>query len=360
MADGDRAAVYVDLVYIPAEILADREGLRGKRLVRLDAVELVDGHIRLGERLAGGGNGANAHYAGLNARGSADYELRHGLNAELGSLFGAHYNDCGSAVVDAGGVARGNGAVLLEGGAELSKRFHGGTGTVVLVLLELDHLLLDLYHYGNDLLIELALFLSLGGVLLGTESELILHFAGDAPLLGNVFCGDAHVVIVERLPEAVLYHHIDNVRGGHAHAVAVARLGDGISGGAHVLHAANHHAVRLAGHYHGGGKVDGLKTGTAYVVDGLRGDLHGDARLDGRLTSDALAEAALQYAAHNDLVNVGGVYARAADGFLYDDGAQLNGGDVLQRTSEGTDGGTDGARNNNFLRHIQYTSNDIL
>src|ERR1043166_1753132 len=42
MADRDRAAVDVDLGGIPTEVLVDRAGLRGKCLVRLDQVEIVD------------------------------------------------------------------------------------------------------------------------------------------------------------------------------------------------------------------------------------------------------------------------------------------------------------------------------
>src|SRR5215468_11371667 len=42
MAEGDRAAVDVDLVGIPAEVLVDGAGLRRERLVRLDQVEVAD------------------------------------------------------------------------------------------------------------------------------------------------------------------------------------------------------------------------------------------------------------------------------------------------------------------------------
>src|SRR5690348_1869351 len=37
----DRAAVDVDLRDVPAEVLVDRAGLRGERLVRLDELEIV-------------------------------------------------------------------------------------------------------------------------------------------------------------------------------------------------------------------------------------------------------------------------------------------------------------------------------
>ena len=46
MAERDRAAIDVDLVDIPAEILVDRASLRGKGLVGLDQVEIVDATSR--------------------------------------------------------------------------------------------------------------------------------------------------------------------------------------------------------------------------------------------------------------------------------------------------------------------------
>ena len=41
MADRDRAAVDVDLAGVPAEVLVDRAGLRGERLVGLDQIEVL-------------------------------------------------------------------------------------------------------------------------------------------------------------------------------------------------------------------------------------------------------------------------------------------------------------------------------
>ena len=50
VADGDGAAVDVDLVGVPAELLADRERLGGEGLVGLDQVEVGDRPAGLLER----------------------------------------------------------------------------------------------------------------------------------------------------------------------------------------------------------------------------------------------------------------------------------------------------------------------
>src|SRR6516162_1920589 len=51
MADGDGAAVDVDLLRVPAKTLVDRAGLGGEGLVRLDQVEVLDGPTGLLQRL---------------------------------------------------------------------------------------------------------------------------------------------------------------------------------------------------------------------------------------------------------------------------------------------------------------------
>ena len=51
MADGDGAAVDVDLVGVPADALVDGAGLGGEGLVGFDEVEIVDVPAGLLERL---------------------------------------------------------------------------------------------------------------------------------------------------------------------------------------------------------------------------------------------------------------------------------------------------------------------
>ena len=55
MADGDGAAIDVDLVGVPAELLADRERLGGERLVGFNQVEVLDRPAGFLQRLLRGG-----------------------------------------------------------------------------------------------------------------------------------------------------------------------------------------------------------------------------------------------------------------------------------------------------------------
>src|SRR5204863_9488675 len=51
MTDGDGAAVHVQLLDVDVELLVRRDDLRGERLVDLDQVDVIDGHLRPGQRL---------------------------------------------------------------------------------------------------------------------------------------------------------------------------------------------------------------------------------------------------------------------------------------------------------------------
>src|SRR5579864_9648023 len=54
MADGDCAAIDVDLAGVPAEVLVDRASLRDERLVGLDQIEVADAPTGLLQRRARG------------------------------------------------------------------------------------------------------------------------------------------------------------------------------------------------------------------------------------------------------------------------------------------------------------------
>ena len=115
VADGDGAAVDVDLAHVEVQLTGDGDGLRGEGFVGLDEVDVLDGHAGLGHGLTGGGNGADAHDLGIDAALAPADELRHGLEAILLDGLAGGENDGGSAVVDAGGVAGGHALNVLAG-----------------------------------------------------------------------------------------------------------------------------------------------------------------------------------------------------------------------------------------------------
>ena len=186
-----------------------------------------------------------------------------------------------------------------------------------------------------------------GGTGLAAQGQLILHLAGDAVLFGHVLGGDAHVAVVERIPQAVVDHHVGH--GGVVHAGAPAGGIDGVGSHAHALHTAGHDALSLAGHDGAVSDGNAVQTGAAHLVQGGGGGLDGQTGLQGGLTGGVLAQTSLQHVAEEQLVDLGGLDAAALQGFLDDQGAQFNGGGALQRAAEAAHSGTSHAYQINFF-----------
>ena len=92
-----------------------------------------------------------------------------------------------------------------------------------------------------------------------------------------------------------------------------------------------------------------MQTGAAHLVQGGGGGLDGQTGLQGGLTGGVLAQTSLQHVAEEQLVDLGGLDAAALQGFLDDQGAQLNGGGALQRAAEAAHSGTSHAYQINFF-----------
>ena len=199
-------------------------------------------------------------------------------------------------------------------------------------------LLAGLYLNRNNLILELAGLDCSSGLCLRCASQLVLHLAGDAVLLGNVLSGDAHVIVVENIPNAVVYHHI-----GHndiVHTSAPTSLCYGVRCVGHGLSAAGQDALVIAGTDNLRGQVQCAHRGCTNLVDGHCRSLerHTDAECD--LTGNVLTDAALQDAACNGLVDRGHVDAGLLDSSLCSYLAEISGDDILESLAVGADRGS--------------------
>ena len=75
----------------------------------------------------------------------------------------------------------------------------------------------------HDLVLEAALLDRSDRLAMRVDGVLVLLFARDAVLLGDVLAGVAHVVVVVDVPQAVVHHGVDDL--AVAQAIALARLG---------------------------------------------------------------------------------------------------------------------------------------
>ncbi len=132
-----------------------------------------------------------------------------------------------------------------------------------------------------------------------------LAFGGERVLVGaryvvaarDFFGGDAHVAGVDRAGQPFAQHRVDDL--GVAHAVAPARALQQVRRVRHRLGAARDDRVDVADANRFDGVDDSLQPGPADAIDGFAGHLDRQAGLERRLARDVHARARLQHAAHD-------------------------------------------------------------
>src|SRR5690606_38112653 len=136
-------------------------------------------------------------------------------------------------------------AVVAERRPQLAQRLQGGTGAGLFVLDDAQRFTLALgYLHRGDLVGKSAGLLRGDCLLLGGQGKGILLLATDLVALRQVLGGDAHVVLVEDVPEAVMDRAVYQL--ALTHALSGARAGNQMRAQAHGLLAAGNHHPRFA------------------------------------------------------------------------------------------------------------------
>src|SRR5579864_2016329 len=291
MADGDCAAIDVDLAGVPAEVLVDRASLRGERFVGLDQIEVADAPAGLLQRRARGWDRAGAHDLRIDPGLRPRHDAGERRLAELGGFACLHQHHGGGAVIDARGAGGGHGAFLVEGRPQFADRFERGAVLGVLVGVDNDVALAAFDGHRRYLVLELSRLLRRFRFSLRRDGEFVLLLARDLPLPRDVLRGVAHVIAVERVPEAVLDHGIDHLEIAHLHAAAQMRA---VRGHAHRLLAANDGDLGIAVDDALVAERDRAQARTAEHIDAPGRHLDRDPGVDRSLPGRALALAGLQ------------------------------------------------------------------
>ncbi|OPZ77006.1 MAG: hypothetical protein BWY79_01361 [Actinobacteria bacterium ADurb.Bin444] len=220
----------------------------------------------------------------------------------------------------------------------------------MLIGVEDRHTLLGLDFNGDDLLFEEPGVNCFLRQLLAAVADSVLLFAPHIEALGHVLGRDAHVVVTERAPDAVLDHLVD--QDAVPHAVAAAGLRHQIGRRAHVLHAAGHDHVRIPTANDLIGEHDGTHTGSAYLVDGDGRDLLRQARVNGGLAGRVLPQTGGQDIAHDDFFDIRIRDSRPLNGFTDDERAQLHGRHIGESAKVASHRSTAGAQDDGFAGHV--------
>ena len=200
---------------------------------------------------------------------------------------------------------------------------------------------------GDDLLLEFACVNGGGGTLLGAEGILIHVLPGNPVGIGHVFGSDAHrgahAQVGQGVPHGIPQLHV-------AVLLAVAGVKHHKGSGAHAVGTAGHNALGLPGHDLIEAQLNGGHGGGAVAVDGDSGHRVGEAGLDGGHAGQVVLQiGALVVAAPDHIVDEGGVHAGALDQSLHHRDGQVQGGQGLELTADGADGGAAGGYDCNMI-----------
>ncbi len=296
VAQGDGTAIDVDLVHVPLQLPGHGQRLGGKGFVGFNQVQLLQGPAGLVQAAAGGRDRADAHDGRVDPGVGVGTDFRQHWQAQGLGFFSAHQQHRRRTVIERRSVASGDAAVLLEGGLEFTQGFGGGAGPWLFVGGKGQRIALALGNQDRrDLIGEATTFNRGHGFLLGRGGKGILFLATDAVLVHQVFGCDAHVVIVEGVPQTIGDHAVDHLCMAHAQARACGR--QHVGGQAHVFHAAGNDDVGIAAADRLGTEVQRLEARATDLVQGHRGYCMGQPGQNRRLARRVLPGACGQYLA---------------------------------------------------------------
>ena len=182
--------------------------------------------------------------------------------------------------------------------------------------------------------------------MLALEGEAVHLLPRDVEFFRHDLAGDPHVILVVRIPKAVVHHRIEE-----RHIVdpdPPPGLFHEIGGTAHRLHAAREQDLTGPGANHVGREHDRLETGAAHLVHGHRSNAVRKSREERRLARGILAEARCDHVAHEDLLDVRGHEAGPVHGLRDDRAPELDRLDVAECATVLADGSAAHARKNHI------------
>ena len=316
VAERNGAAVDVDLLFRHSELAHHRDDLRRERLVELDEVDVLHGEAGLLEHLRHRLERTHAHDVGLDASHRESNEPREGPHPALLGERATHQQQRRGAVGVGARVTGRHRAIRLERRPELRESLRCRLRAHELVLRERQfvHLLLGalpahtLDGHRDDLRVEAAVHRRGRGLLLAAQSPRILLRSTHLPPLGHALRGESHA--------DVRLHRVrvePRVIAGHRDL-------------AHHLDATREHDVSHAAHDLHGAVRDGLESGGAEAIDGLRRHVDRDSRAQRAEPRDIESLRGLRHrAAPDHVVDAGIVEPDSTDGFAHDECRQLDG-----------------------------------
>ncbi len=178
------------------------------------------------------------------------------------------------------------------------------------------------------------------------DGEFVLILPGDAPFVRDVFRGDAHVHLIERVGES---RNEDVDRSGIVEARAPAHGGQPVGSAAHGFSAAADGGIGVAVDDGVSGGEDGLQAAAAKTIksEGRRFDRHSTAQ-SGDAGEINVFGIGVDDVSKHDMTDVGWRQARALQALAHNFGCEFGGRDIFQCAAELANGSAHGAHDNDL------------
>ena len=160
------------------------------------------------------------------------------------------------------------------------------------------------------------------------KRELVLLLAGDAVFLRDVLAGDAHVVVVVNIPQAIVHHGVDDLR--IAQTISFARLRQKIRGVGHRFHTAGDDDGTVFRLDRLCRECDCFESGATNLVDGHGTHFRRQSAENCGLTRGILSQPGRDHVAHDAFVHLLGIEFGALHCLAHHDGTQLGGAQIGQ------------------------------
>ena len=265
----------------------------------------------------------NAHQRRIDADAGEGADPRKDRQPQRLGFRLTHHHHRRRAVIDAGGVAGGYRSETIEGRLQAGQPFRAGIHPRLFIGIHGARRAVMLGNDRDNLIAKASGINRLARLLLRAERPGVLQFAADAIFPGEVLRRDAHMIIVEGVPQAVMDQAVNQL--AVAQLGAGAAVGEDMRSAAHVLLATGDHHVRLPALDRLGGEVQGFQAGTADVVNGDRRYGVGQPAANSRLTGRVLPGSRGQHLAEDHLIHALRIDSRLLHQRLHHHAAQLNG-----------------------------------
>ena len=294
--------VYIQFAKVKSKVTTYCYRLCCKCLVCLNQIKVINAHACFSKNLLCRSDRSNTHDFWIHTAKSTGYKCCHWCYTKLFCFFFAHYYNRSCTIINTGSVTSCYHTAFFTGAAsKTAKALSCCTRTWSLIGIKYDCFLFRFDFNRNNLIFEFTCSDSSFTFLLAVSRELIQLFTSNSVLLCYVLSSNHHVILIESIPQCIVYHGIHKFT--IVHTVTKTSIHSCVRSHGHVLHTTGNNDISISCLNHLSCHIYTVQTGTTNNVYGNCCCLDWKTSTDGCLTSYVLTKTCLDYTSHVNMVN---------------------------------------------------------